>query len=286
MACRLAAAAALAAAIGAAHVAADSSQSSQHIPTYIWAVFPPDGALYFETVTYWSPWSALLACFAIFVGVPIAFFGLRLHRFLKVAAGAVAGGVPAFLVLQALAYTPWWINGFLATIAAFVGAWAAFNVALVGLYLLGFFSGFLLVATLWTGFVGQFWNEELWFQITSWVLCMLAGGAAGVPGLLRQREGLLANSSLLGAYLVVAGMDFFSQDGFAVVAVNMFFLRPTPFFPIWLSLAMFALWLLLATGALIAQIKITALHFDHRRGEKRQVDDYALGDGLDMNINL
>lgn len=216
----------------------------------------------------------------------MAFFGLRMHRLLRVAAGAAAGAVPTFFVLEALGYTPWWINGMLATVAAFVGAWATFNVQLLGLYLLGFFSGFLLVAALWTGFLGQFWNEELWFQVTAWVLCLVAGGAAGVPGLLRQREGLLANSALLGSYLVVAGVDFFNQDGFAVVAVNMFFLRPTDFFPIWLALLMFCMWLLLAAAAFVAQLKITAVHYDHRRLPKRQLDDYLLGEELDMTINL
>jgi len=243
-------------------------QSETQASTYIQPYFPPSGEYYFVIVDNWSAHNALFATIAIILGILISFFGYRFifETFYLLSFGTAFIIVYIYLQFILGAYLPWWINSIIAIIAGLLFTWLSSCFILANVFGVGFISGFIIVLVFWTGCIGQF-NQALpnWFVISQWSLVVIVGGAFGLVSLTYQRFCLIVGTSLIGSFLASSGSDYFFQDHFAYLLVQIFTNQPALFDPVWLAIVTIIYWILLFVVSVLVQWFITADTFDHRK---------------------
>ena len=117
---------------------------------------------------------------------------------------------------------------------------------------LGFLCGFLMVAQFVGSFVVLMWSPS-YFPLVLWSTSLLGGGFYALLSVFiaskngqPQKHSLMANTSILGGYLYVVGIDFFSEDRYAAIVAEMFkgdvvFVDPWP-----VSLSFMMIWVLVS----------------------------------------
>jgi hypothetical protein len=110
------------------------------------------------------------------------------------------------------------------------------------------------------------WADESWFLWSLWLFSIIGGIPLGILGLLKvpQREMFILNSSIFGGYMFMVGLDFFAQDQFGAVLINMFAGKPTLIYPWFVSLVMCFVWGFFAVFGFFVQSKLFAKGFVHR----------------------
>ena len=116
--------------------------------------------------------------------------------------------------------------------------------------LAGFICGFLLVVQFIGAFFGNLWDDDRWFYILLWVASSFAGlfGATICYFVDRKyhKGAVIATTSIIGAFLITVGLDFFAQDQFGAVIINLFRGMATDPEAWWISLIMYIIWIALA----------------------------------------
>ena len=75
----------------------------------------------------------------------------------------------------------------------------------------------------------------------------------------------MIGTSLIGSYLASAGADFFFQDHYAYLIIQIFTNQPTLFEPVWLTIISILYWIGLFFVSVLVQWFITAESYDHRK---------------------
>jgi hypothetical protein len=146
-------------------------------------------------------------------------------------------------------------------------------------FVLGFLCGFVVVAQLVGGFLPLMWLPS-YFVLMLWSLSLLAGGVYGLLSLylsaqqsMHQKYVVILNTSVLGGFLFVVGMDFFSQDRYAAVIAEMFKANVVLIDPWLVSLSFTMVWLMIAVFGFGLQRMVISSRTFHYRPRALKTED-------------
>ena len=184
--------------------------------------------------------------------------------------GFFAGGAIAYFIVLAFTHEldEAWVPYVAFTSAVAVGIFSGILticIYYIGIFLAGAGIGFLIAWFILAAIDAQFFQTHIWVPF---VTASVVGLGLGVVGLFFQKWFFMLGTSVLGAFKIVWGLDYFVELGSMIYYLFLFAEHRTELKPCWYSWCVIPLFIVLALVGLLIQAALTGRKYDHRRDLK------------------
>ena len=192
--------------------------------------------------------------------------GYRLIKIVLFLIGFIIGGALAYFVVLAFTYDrdESWIPYVAASVAVVVGILCGLLticIYYVGIFLAGGSIGFLIAWFILGAIDVPFLQTHIYVPILVSVLC---GIIVGILALLIQKWLFMVGISILGAFQVAWGLDYYIELGAMMYYLLLFAEHRSNLKPCWYSWSIIPFFVILAIAGFLVQALLTGRKYDHK----------------------
>ena len=138
----------------------------------------------------------------------------------------------------------------------------------LGIFLAGASIGFLITWFILSAINVGFFRDHIYVPI---IIAVVVGVAVGVVTLWLQKWFFMLGTSVLGAFVVVWGLDYYLELGAMIYYLFLFAEQRSELRPCWYSWIILPIFIILILAGLLIQVFVTGRKYDHKkemRGER------------------
>ena len=184
--------------------------------------------------------------------------------------GFLAGFTVVYFVIIGLTHgqTQSWIPYVALAVAVIVGVLfglLTICVYYVGIFLAGASIGFLVTWFILGAINIPYLREHIYIPI---IITIAVGIILGIVALVVQKWFFILGTSILGAFIITWGLDYFIELGSMVYYLLLFAENRSILKPCWYSWIMIPLYVILAIAGFLVQVFLTGRNYDHKKEMK------------------
>ena len=132
----------------------------------------------------------------------------------------------------------------------------------VGIFLAGASTGFLITWFILGGINVPFFRDHIYVPI---IIAIVVAIIVGILALLMQKWFFIVGTSILGAFIITWGLDYYIELGSMVYYLLLFAENRSTLKPCWYSWIMLPLFVILAVAGFLIQVFLTGRKYDHKK---------------------